>query len=103
MGALRERDRYSNPIKPVIFLHGHIFNDANSPDLSLNAFSKMQNEMEDDGFVNAAIEVFGQQAVVVDRYHVAKLYRKPLDQLRIKEMKRLKEELALAMLIKLPG
>lgn len=46
-----------------------------------------------DGFVYAAIEVFGIQAVVVDRYHVAKLYRKPLDKLRIKEMKRLKKEL----------
>ena len=31
-----------------------------------------------DGFVNAAIEVFGVQALVIDRYHVAKLYRKPL-------------------------
>ena len=46
-----------------------------------------------DGFVNASIEVFGQQKVVVDRYHVAKLYRKPLDDLRIKEMARLKSEL----------
>ena len=46
-----------------------------------------------DGFVNAAIEVFGKQKVVVDRYHVAKLYRKPLDDLRIKEMSRLKSEL----------
>jgi len=47
-----------------------------------------------DGFVNAAIEVFGQQKVIVDRYHVAKLYRKPLDDLRIKEMKRLKKALS---------
>ena len=46
-----------------------------------------------DGFVNAAVEVFGQQKVVVDRYHVAKLYRKPLDDLRIKEMARLKSVL----------
>ena len=37
--------------------------------------------------------MFGQQKVVVDRYHVAKLYRKPLDDLRIKEMARLKSEL----------
>lgn len=36
-----------------------------------------------DGFVDAAIEVFGQQKVVVDRYHVAKLYRNPLDDPRI--------------------
>lgn len=46
-----------------------------------------------DGFVNAAVEVFGKRVLVVDRYHVAKLYRKPLDALRIKEMKRLKDEL----------
>ena len=46
-----------------------------------------------DGFVNAAIEVFGVQSIVIDRYHVAKLYRKPLDTLRIREMARLKEEL----------
>lgn len=46
-----------------------------------------------DGFVNAAVEVFGQQKIVVDRYHVAKLYRKPLDDLRIKEMARLKRTL----------
>ena len=46
-----------------------------------------------DGFVNAALEVFGKRVLVVDRYNVAKLYRKPLDDLRIKEMKRLKDEL----------
>ena len=46
-----------------------------------------------DGFVNAAIEVFGVQSLVIDRYHVSKLYRKPLDKLRIKEMARLKKEL----------
>ena len=46
-----------------------------------------------DGFVQSAIEVFGSGAVVVDRYHVSKLYREPLDQLRIEEMKRLKATL----------
>ena len=46
-----------------------------------------------DSFVYVAIEVFGPQAVVIDRYHVAKLYGKPLDKLRIKEMKPLKSEL----------
>lgn len=46
-----------------------------------------------DGFVKAATEVFGARAVVVDRFHVAKLYREPLDALRIKEMARLKAEL----------
>lgn len=46
-----------------------------------------------DGFVNAAIEVFGEGVLVIDRYHVSKLYRKPLDKLRISEMKRLKASL----------
>jgi len=46
-----------------------------------------------DGYMYAAMEVFRTQAVVVDRYHVAKLYRKPLDTLRIKEMVRLKAKL----------
>ena len=56
-----------------------------------------------DGFVYAAIEVFGQQVVVVDRYHVSKLYRKPLDKLRIKEMGRLKQELSHEEYSKLEG
>lgn len=56
-----------------------------------------------DGFVNAATEVFGSQVVVVDRYHVAKLYRGPLDKLRIKEMKRLKAALPSEEYAKLEG
>ena len=47
-----------------------------------------------DGYVYAAIEVFGKQAVVIDRFHVVKQYREPLDKLRISEMKRLKIELS---------
>ena len=46
-----------------------------------------------DGFVKAASEVFGSRVVVIDRYHISKLYREPLDQLRIEEMKRLKTQL----------
>ena len=46
-----------------------------------------------DGFVQSATKVFGARSVVIDRYHVSKLYREPLDQLRIEEMKRLKGEL----------
>jgi len=45
-----------------------------------------------DGFVNAAKEVL-KVKVIVDRFHVAKLYRKSLDSLRKSEMKRLKKEL----------
>ena len=56
-----------------------------------------------DGFVNPSIEVFGTQALVIDRYHVTKLYRKPLDQLRIEEMKRLKIDLNAEEYTKLEG
>ena len=46
-----------------------------------------------DGFVNAAKEVFGKKVIVIDRFHVAKLYRKAMDMLRKKELKRLRREL----------
>ncbi|RZN36607.1 MAG: hypothetical protein EF813_07140 [Methanosarcinales archaeon] len=48
-----------------------------------------------DGYINAAKEVFGEDVVVViDRFHVAKLYGGGLDNLRKKEIARLKAELA---------
>ena len=56
-----------------------------------------------DGFVYPTIEIFGKKAVVIDRYHVSKLYRQPLDTLRIKEMKRLKKELPDEEYAKLEG
>ena len=56
-----------------------------------------------DGFVNAATNVFGGKVVVIDRYHVAKLYREPLNKLRIAEMKRLKQELPAEEYAKLEG
>ncbi len=46
-----------------------------------------------EGFVNAAAEVVGASKVVADRFHVAKLYRKVLEQARKREMRRLKETL----------
>lgn len=46
-----------------------------------------------DGFVNAAKEVLNKNIVVIDRFHVAKLYLKCIDNLRKKELKRLKSEL----------
>lgn len=46
-----------------------------------------------DGFVFAVVEVFGEGVLVIDRYHVSKRYREPLDKLRISEMKRLKSTL----------
>jgi transposase len=48
-----------------------------------------------EGFVNAAKEVFGKRVkIVIDRFHVAKLYRSGLDKLRKQELKRLKQELS---------
>lgn len=48
-----------------------------------------------EGFVNAAKEVFGKRVkIVIDRFHVAKLYRSGLDSLRKSEFKRLKQELS---------
>lgn len=47
-----------------------------------------------DGYINAAREVFGRRVrIVADRFHVAKLYRKGVDDLRKTELKRLKKTL----------
>ncbi len=46
-------------------------------------------------YIAAVKEVFGNQVrITVDRYHVAKKYRDGADQLRKKELRRLKKELA---------
>jgi transposase len=48
-----------------------------------------------DGFVNAAKEVFGpKMPIIVDRFHVAKLYRECIRKLRSKELKCLKKTLS---------
>jgi transposase len=44
-----------------------------------------------EGFVNAVKEVLPQAQVVADRFHVAKLYRAAVDELRKQEMKELKQ------------
>jgi len=47
-----------------------------------------------DGYINSAREVFGKSVVIViDRFHVAKLYRKALVSLRKQELTRLRQEL----------
>ncbi|MBN1646291.1 alpha/beta fold hydrolase, partial [Candidatus Woesearchaeota archaeon] len=38
---------------PVIFVHGHAFNEQNSPEASLSAFASIQRLLGQDGFVNA--------------------------------------------------
>jgi len=57
-----------------------------------------------EGFINAAKEVFGKKTkIIIDRFHVAKLYRKKLEEIRKKEMKRLKKELSEKEYKKLKG
>jgi transposase len=57
-----------------------------------------------DGFINAAKEVFGKRVrIVVDRFHVAKLYREGFEDLRKKELRRLKKELSPGAYQKLKG
>ncbi len=47
-----------------------------------------------NGYINAVKEVFKNKVpVVVDRYHVAKLYRRELDKFRQKTLQQLKKEL----------
>lgn len=56
------------------------------------------------GFINSAKEVFGKGVrVVVDRFHVAKLYRKYVDIIRKEELRRLKKELSEEEYTKLKG
>ena len=48
-----------------------------------------------DGYVNAAKEVFGDKCtVIIDRFHVARLYRKSLISLRKKDLKPLQKSLS---------
>jgi transposase len=50
-----------------------------------------------DGFINATKEVFGRRIrIVADRFHVAKLYREGVEDLRKKELRRLKRTLPAA-------
>ena len=57
-----------------------------------------------EGFINSAKEVFGKGIrVVIDRFHVAKLYRKYVDTIRKEELLRLKKELSEEEYTKLKG
>ena len=56
-----------------------------------------------DGFVGSVKEVFGCKVLVIDRYHVSKLYRAEVDKLRKTEMTRLKAELSPVEYAKLEG
>lgn len=46
-----------------------------------------------EGFITAVKEVLGKAQVVIDRYHVATLYRAGADRVRTQELRRLKQEL----------
>jgi transposase len=56
-----------------------------------------------EGFILAVKEVLGKAQVVIDRYHVAKLYRAGADRLRAQELRRLKQELPKEDYAKLKG
>ncbi len=56
-----------------------------------------------EGFILAVKEVLGKAQVVIDRYHVAKLYRAGADRLRTQELRRLKKELPKEDYAKLKG
>lgn len=56
------------------------------------------------GYINAAKEVFKSSAlIVIDRFHVAKLYRGELDKYRQKILKELKQELSVSEYKKITG
>ncbi len=38
---------------PILFIHGHTFNEENTPEFSMNAFTLIQKNMQDDGYINA--------------------------------------------------
>lgn len=47
-----------------------------------------------DGYINAVKEIFEKKVkIVIDRFHIAKNYRKCVDSVRKKELRRLKKEL----------
>jgi transposase len=57
-----------------------------------------------DGYINAVKEILGKKVkVVIDRFHIAKNYRKCIDSLRKQELKRLKKSLTEAEYKKLKG
>ena len=56
-----------------------------------------------EGFILAVKDVVGKAQVVIDRYHVAKLYRAGADRLRTHELRRLKQELSKDDYAKLKG
>jgi transposase len=56
-----------------------------------------------EGFILAVKDVLGNAHVVIDRYHVAKLYRAGADRLRTQELRRLKQELPKEDYAKLKG
>ena len=38
---------------PVLFIHGHTFNDENTPEFSMSSFTKIQRKLQEDGFINS--------------------------------------------------
>ena len=38
---------------PVLFIHGHTFNEQNTPEYTMSSFAKLQRRLSDDGYINA--------------------------------------------------
>ncbi|MGM5482588.1 MAG: alpha/beta fold hydrolase [Nanobdellota archaeon] len=38
---------------PILFIHGHSFNDANSPQYTMNVFGKIERKLQNQGVINA--------------------------------------------------
>lgn len=49
---------------PLVFIHGHAFNKDVSAEYSLEAFNKIQNKLQEDGFLNAgAITLYSEHDI----------------------------------------
>lgn len=48
---------------PIVFVHGHSFQGDNSPEFSLEAFNKLQLILQEDGYLNAGVMLYSEEAV----------------------------------------
>ena len=89
--------RYNGEVKVLAVLNGRTKRAVKAffesiPEYLKNTVTAVCSDMY-DGFIKAASEVFGDKVITVDRFHVAKLYRKQLITLRKSELKKLKKRL----------
>lgn len=90
--------RYKDEVKLLKIIEGRNKDDIlkffkSIPSSLRNTVSAVCSDLY-EGYINAAKEVFGNNIVVADRFHVSKLYRKKLIDVRKSELKRLKSKLS---------